>query len=105
MNKIMASAFIVALMASTAAVAASSAGKGGTPIGTGHFQADGHFENWHVGDSYPGNWRRHRGYGPDVFIYGEDQGFAGAGCGWLRHEARTTGSRYWWQRYQQCLSS
>jgi hypothetical protein len=105
MNKIMASAFIIAFMVSTTAVAASSAGKGSTPIGTGHFQADGHFENWHVGDSYPGNWRRHRGYGPDIFIYGEDHGFAGAGCGWLRHEARTTGSRYWWQRYQQCLSS
>jgi len=25
-------------------------------------------------------------------------------CGWLRHRALASGSRYWWQRYRACRS-
>jgi hypothetical protein len=29
--------------------------------------------------------------------------YGGSGCGWLRHRAETTGTSYWWSRYEACL--
>ena len=37
--------------------------------------------------------------GGPVFVYGYSYG---PRCGWLRHRALVTGSRYWWHRYWQC---
>jgi hypothetical protein len=30
-------------------------------------------------------------------------GYGGSGCGWLYRRAETTGSVYWWSRYEACL--
>lgn len=35
-------------------------------------------------------------YGPTYVTYGY------GGCGWLKARAVSTGSRYWWNRYQAC---
>jgi hypothetical protein len=36
-------------------------------------------------------------YGPDYYAYGDD-------CGWLLRRAEVTGSPYWWNRYDACVS-
>lgn len=38
-------------------------------------------------------------YGAYYYGYGY-----GSGCGWLRHRALETGSRYWWSRYYDCIN-
>jgi hypothetical protein len=49
---------------------------------------------------------RHHGRGfafyglPNVYAY-NDYGY---GCGYLRRRAISTGSSYWWSRYEECLS-
>ena len=77
----------------------------GAPTGGAHFEPKGHLENYPVGEANPGHWRNHRFYPGGLFVYGGDYGSVSAGaCGWLRREAQTTGSHYWWRRYQECLS-
>lgn len=64
-----------------------------------------------------GNWggprhhhRRHwRGWGPGIAVglpyyayYGSGY-YSGYGCGWLYNRAIETGSRYWWDRYYDCI--
>ena len=36
-------------------------------------------------------------YGPSYYAYGDD-------CLWLRRQALITGSPYWWNRYNACIS-
>ena len=38
---------------------------------------------------------------PRIYAYAAPAyGYYGGHCGWLRHQARATGSRYWWHRYR-----
>jgi hypothetical protein len=49
---------------------------------------------------------RHVRFFPDDFFFGGYGGdYYGGDCGWLRREARVTGSPYWWRRYRACLAS
>ena len=133
MNKVMLiTALAASLLASAAAVAAPTAfsdaiapegavtlvrggggggnghiGNLGSPTGGpggAHFEANGHLENYHLGQANSGRWHNNRFYPGGLFVYGGDYGsvYAG-GCGWLRREANATGSHYWWRRYQECL--
>jgi hypothetical protein len=80
-------------------------GIGGPRGGAGaHFEAEGHFENYHLGEVNPGHWRNNRVYPGGLVVNGGDYGPSYAGsCSWLRREAIATGSPYWWRRYQACL--
>jgi hypothetical protein len=48
-----------------------------------------------------GHMRRH--YGRRGWEGGPGYGFRPADCGWLRRRALSTGSRYWWRQYRDCL--
>ncbi len=38
---------------------------------------------------------------PRIYAYAAPAyGYYGGNCGWLRHKAHVTGSRYWWNRYR-----
>jgi len=80
-------------------------GIGGPRGGAGaHFEADGHFENHHLGEANPGRWHNDRFYPGGLVVNGGDYGSSYAGsCSWLRREAIATGSPYWWRRYHACL--
>ena len=54
--------------------------------GTGHGYGQGH------------NHHHRRFYYAAPFV-----GYGSSGCGWLYRRAETTGSRYWWSRYEACL--
>ena len=56
-----------------------------------------HDKNWH------GRHHRHGHFAGNVFIYSNDWGY-GENCAWLRRQALTTGSPYWWSRYNACIS-
>lgn len=47
----------------------------------------------------PSHYRYFRGYPRPYFGYGSYSG----GCGWLYRRAVATGSRYWWNRYYECV--
>lgn len=58
------------------------------------------------GGHFRGGHRRHGGggiyfgvpsYAPYYYDYYDDS------CGWLLQRARRTGSRYWWNRYYDCI--
>lgn len=58
------------------------------------------------GGHYRGGHRRHGGGGiyfsvPSYAPYYYDD--YDDGCGWLLQRARRTGSRYWWNRYYDCI--
>jgi hypothetical protein len=47
---------------------------------------------------------RHRG-GIGIYVgpgYDDDYSYGGE-CGWLKRRAISTGSGYWWRRYQECI--
>jgi len=80
-------------------------------MGEGHMTGGDHIGGRHTagGDHIHGHYDR---YGGNVFVfgglgYGNEWGYDRYGyygdCGWLRHRAAVTGSRYWWRRYQACL--
>jgi len=80
-------------------------------MGEGHMMGGDHMGGRHMasGDHMHGHYDH---YGRNVFVlgalgYGNEWGYDGYGyygdCGWLRHRAAITGSRYWWRRYQACL--
>lgn len=50
------------------------------------------------------HFNRHRVYrnGVWVWLYGPDY-YAGDDCSWLLRRAQTTGSGYWWSRYNACV--
>ena len=52
-----------------------------------------------------GHHRRFRGYAfyglPYVYAYSAYDGY---GCSYLRRRAISTGSSYWWRRYEECRS-
>ena len=50
------------------------------------------------------HFNRHRVFrnGVWVWIYGPDY-YAGDDCSWLLRRAQTTGSGYWWSRYNACV--
>ena len=50
------------------------------------------------------HFNRHRVFrnGVWVWIYGPDY-YAGDDCSWLLRRAQTTGSGYWWSRYDACV--
>lgn len=45
--------------------------------------------------SYSAPYRSHYNY--------DDGYYSRSRCGWLRHRAEETGSRYWWRRYRACI--
>ncbi|MGZ5852160.1 MAG: hypothetical protein ACXWJH_06270, partial [Hyphomicrobium sp.] len=56
---------------------------------------------------YGGNFGRvhhRRGYGVIIGsgYYGDYYGYSD-GCEWLHARAVSTGSRYWWRRYEDCV--
>jgi hypothetical protein len=50
------------------------------------------------------HFNRHRVFrnGVWVWLYGPDY-YAGDDCSWLLRRAQTTGSGYWWSRYNACV--
>jgi hypothetical protein len=96
----------------------SGPGHGGGYSGGGNFA--GHF----TARAYTGgprfathNYRNYGNYGHvhhsrhhrRIFIgvpygYSDDYYYNGAGCYWLRRRALATGSHYWWNRYEACLT-
>ena len=50
------------------------------------------------------HFNRHRVFrnGVWVWVYGSDY-YAGDDCYWLLRRAQTTGSGYWWSRYNACV--
>ena len=71
---------------------------GGPPIGARGYVASPrfadrrHFRHRHVFVGAP-------------FLYGGYYGYGyGDGCYWLRRKALYTGSPYWWNRYNACIS-
>lgn len=67
--------------------------------------AHGRVYGWHGGGNY-GRIHHRRGFGVILgsgyygdYYYGD----YGYGCEWLHERAVSTGSRYWWRRYEDCV--
>jgi hypothetical protein len=92
-----------AFAASIAMTGAASLANAG-PMHGGHSpgaHAVAHMHADHGHDSHgPGHWHGHHrwvGFGAYPVLY------SSSGCGWLHRKAVTTGSHYWWSRYEACI--
>lgn len=67
---------------------------GGGWGGKHHHHGHRHHRRFYGGGYYP--------YYGAAYYYGDSYG--GYDCSWLRRKAVRTGSSYWWNRYEQCIS-
>jgi hypothetical protein len=59
---------------------------------------------WRGGEEHHHEFHHHRRGVGGVFVDGGyyDDGYSYGGCGWLYRRAVSTGSAYWWHRYEEC---